>query len=61
MGHSTKFSHNDNPTRMSNYEEDIRQAIILLSTRTGERIHRPDYGTELYRYQFEQLDLRWRP
>ena len=53
-----EFSHNDNPTRMSNYEEDIRQSlIILLSTRTGERIHRPDYGTELYRYQFEQLDL----
>lgn len=39
-----EFSHNDNPTRMSNYEEDIRQSlIILLSTRTGERIHRPDY------------------
>ena len=53
-----EFSHNDNPTRMSNYEEDIRQSlVILLSTRTGERIHRPDYGTELYRYQFEQLDL----
>jgi phage baseplate assembly protein W len=32
-----EFSHNDNPTRMSNYEEDIRQSlIILLSTRTGE-------------------------
>ena len=31
--------------------------VILLSTRTGERIHRPDYGTELSRYQFEQLDL----
>ena len=29
-----EFSHNDNPTRMSNYEEDIRQSlIILLSTR----------------------------
>ena len=38
-----EFSHNDNPTRMFNYEEDIRQSlIILLSTRTGERIHRPD-------------------
>lgn len=31
-----EFSHNDNPTRMFNYEEDIRQSlIILLSTRTG--------------------------
>ena len=31
-----EFSHNDNPTRMSNYEEDIRQSlIILLSTRTN--------------------------
>ena len=29
-----EFSHNDNPTRMSNYEEDIRQSlVILLSTR----------------------------
>lgn len=36
-----EFSHNDNPTRMFNYEEDIRQSlIILLSTRTGERIQK---------------------
>ena len=25
-----EFSHNDNPTRMSNYEEDIRQSLIIL-------------------------------
>lgn len=57
-GFPPEFNHDDNPTHMSEYEEDIRQSlIILLSTRTGERIHRPDYGTELYRYQFEQLDL----
>ncbi len=31
-----EFSHNDNPTRMFNYEEDIRQSlIILLSTHRG--------------------------
>ena len=45
-------------TRMVMNEEDIRQSlIILLSTRIGERVHRPDYGTELYLYQFEQMDL----
>ena len=26
-----EFSHNDNPTRMSNYEEDIRYGTISLS------------------------------
>lgn len=45
-------------TRMVTDEEDIRQSlIILLSTRIGERVYRPDYGTELYLYQFEQMDL----
>jgi phage baseplate assembly protein W len=55
----------------------IRQSILLLlSTRTGERIMRPDYGTELHRLVFSPNDnttagfaihyvrkalLRWEP
>ena len=41
-----EFSHNDNPTRMFNYEEDIRQSlIILLSTRTANTSSGLRYGT----------------
>ena len=33
------------PTRMSAYEENIRQSLwTLLSTSPGERVHRYDYG-----------------
>ena len=28
-----EFSHNDNPTRMSNYEEDIRQSFVRITVR----------------------------
>ena len=35
----------------------VRQSILLLlSTRTGERIMRPDYGTELHRLVFSPND-----
>jgi len=35
----------------------VRQSILLLlSTRTGERIMRPDYGCELYRLVFSPND-----
>jgi uncharacterized protein len=34
-------------------EESVRQAILLLlTTRLGERVMRPDYGCELYRLAF---------
>lgn len=53
-----EFSTHDIPTQMTQDEEDIRQSLcILLSTRVGERVYRPDYGTELHLYQFEQIDL----
>jgi uncharacterized protein len=35
----------------------VRQAILLLlSTRPGERVMRPDYGCELYRLVFDPND-----
>ena len=30
MGIPPRIQPNDNPTRMSNYEEDIRQSLIIL-------------------------------
>lgn len=52
------FFGDDNPTHMVSHFEDIRQSlIILLSTRTGERVHRPDYGTDLHLYQFGEVNL----
>lgn len=38
-------------------EASVRQAILLLlSTRPGERVMRPDYGCELYRLIFDPND-----
>jgi phage baseplate assembly protein W len=40
--------------RLSLHEEDIEQAIqIILSTRPGERLMRPDFGSRLHEYIFE--------
>lgn len=42
---------------MVTLEEDIVQSlIILLGTTPGERPMRPDYGCDLHRYLFEELD-----
>jgi len=39
---------------MVEYEEDIAQAIeIILSTRKGERVMRPDFGGGLHEFMFE--------
>lgn len=39
---------------LASYEEDIAQAIrIILTTRCGERLMRPDFGSRLYEYLFE--------
>lgn len=52
------FDRTTRPTRMVNDEEDIRQSLcILLSTRTGERVFRKEYGSVLHPYQFEQMTL----
>ena len=46
------------PTRMSAYEENIRQSLwTLLSTSPGERVHRYDYGCPIRRYVFEIMDI----
>ncbi|MBS0157863.1 MAG: GPW/gp25 family protein [Nitrospira sp.] len=41
------------------YEEDIRQAILLiLETNLGERVMRPDFGSGLRELVFEPLNTR---
>ncbi len=38
-------------------ERSIRQAVLmLLSTRPGERVMRPDYGCDLYKLAFDPND-----
>lgn len=38
-------------------EEDIIQAIgLIISTRKGERLMRPDFGCDIYNYVFELTD-----
>lgn len=46
------------PVSMISEEEDIEQSLhILLSTRMGERLMRPDYGVDLYSLVFHNMDL----
>ena len=41
------------------HEEDIRQAIlIILGTRPGERVMRPDFGAGLHALVFEPMSQR---
>ncbi|MDR2356321.1 MAG: GPW/gp25 family protein [Clostridiales Family XIII bacterium] len=41
-------------TAMAEYEENIRQSVgIILSTRCGERLMRPDFGSGLHAFVFE--------
>lgn len=38
-------------------EEDIAQAIrIILMTRKGERVMRPEFGCDIYEYAFDTMD-----
>ncbi len=38
-------------------EEDIAQAIrIILMTRKGERVMRPEFGCDIYDYAFDTMD-----
>lgn len=53
-----EFRREESPLKRVNDEEDIRQSlIILLSTYTGERVYRKNYGAGLREFQFEQMDL----
>lgn len=43
--------------KQSEYEEDIAEAIkIIIWTAKGERIMRPDFGSDLERFLFENND-----
>jgi phage baseplate assembly protein W len=47
----------DGAVRLSEYEEDVRQAIrIILDTEPGERVMRPDFGAGLRALAFEPLN-----
>lgn len=38
-------------------EEDIRQSIVMiLSTRKGERVMRPEFGCDIYNFMFGTMD-----
>jgi len=44
---------------VAEHEEDIRQAIrIILGTRPGERVMRPDFGAGLHALVFEPMSQR---
>ena len=47
----------DGTTAVARYEEDIRQAIlIILGTNHGERVMRPEFGAGLREFVFEPLN-----
>lgn len=53
-----RFDGGISPTVMVEEEEDIKESLrILLSTRLGERIMRPDYGNALHNMVYHNMDL----
>jgi hypothetical protein len=59
LGRGWKFPVGVDPqglVRMSEYEEDIREAIrIVLATAKGERVMRPDFGCGIHDYVFAAI------
>lgn len=44
--------------RTAEYEDDIEQAIyIILMTRKGERVMRPEFGCGIHDFAFESMDF----
>ena len=44
--------------RTAEYEEDIRQAIyLILMTRKGERVMRPEFGCGIHDFAFDSMDF----
>lgn len=42
----------------SEYEEDIRQAVyLILMTRKGERLMRPEFGCGIHDFAFDSMDF----
>ena len=51
------FTKGYNSAELSQFEQDVRESLdILLSTLKGERVIRPDYGTNVHNLIFENLD-----
>lgn len=43
--------------QLNGHDEDIRQSLtLLLSTRRGERLLRPEYGCDLMQFAFESVN-----
>lgn len=56
-----KFNGEASPVKMMSGEEDIEQSLrILLSTRLGERIMRPEFGTDIHDRVYHNMDLTMR-
>lgn len=61
LGRGWKFpisiDHHTGRVKTSEYEEDIREAIqIILTTRKGERVMRPEFGCNLHEHLFDVID-----
>lgn len=61
LGRGWKFPVQVNPVTgrimMAEFEEDIAEAIrVILGTRKGERIMRPDFGCGIFDYVFDLMD-----
>lgn len=56
-GFPPTFLKDSNSVVMSENETDIKQSLeILIGTALGERVMRPDYGSNMESYVFEPLD-----
>ena len=41
----------------SSYEENIKQSIyLIIMTRKGERVMRPDFGCDIHQFMFDTVD-----
>jgi phage baseplate assembly protein W len=57
VGWSFPLAATDGDTSMAAYEEDIRQALlIILLTNHGERMMRPEFGAGLRDFLFEPIN-----
>ncbi len=56
VGWAFPFSRSNSHLALAQYEEDVRQAIlIILGTNRGERVMRPDFGAGLRTFVFEPV------
>ena len=52
-----EFGSNGSSIKMVDDETDVEQALrILFSTALEERLYRPDYGCDLRRFMFEEIN-----